>query len=300
MSAQLLPILYVTLTVGGGLAFLVFVLAQTRRHFVARRRRLAERHLVDAVEADPPGPDPYETAKKRGFESIQSQFTITRRVLIPVVLILTLMVATLPFMNRVPAATVSLLVGAYTVLIGIAARPFIENVIAGLVISTSKVLRIGDTVKIDDWYGIIEDVNPTHTTIKLWDWRRFVVPNKRMLEQEFTSYSLFDENIWACVVFWVEPDADLDLVERLAVESARESAHWTGQDAPSFWVLGCERDALECWIAAWAASPADAWELRSDIGRALMGRLRDHGVATQGFRVKTGSSAARVPASIAS
>ncbi len=300
MNAEVLRLLYVTLTVGAGVTFLLFLLVQSRRHFLARRQRLAEIHLTDAVDAAPPGPDPYGAAKRLGFESIQNQFTITRRVLIPLVLVLTLMVASLPFMNRVPAATVSLVVGAYTVLIGIAARPFIENLIAGFVISTSKVLRIGDTVKIEEFYGTIEDINPTHTTIKLWDWRRYVVPNKRMLEIEFTSYSLHDEHVWACVMFWVDPEAELDLVERLAVEAARASPHWTGQSDPSFWVIGCERDALECWIAAWTASPADAWELRSETARGLMTRLRAHGIGTQGFRVKTGSSAARVPASIAS
>ncbi|MEO1173243.1 MAG: mechanosensitive ion channel domain-containing protein, partial [Myxococcota bacterium] len=152
-----------------GLLILGAALYGLRRLMRRRRERLLNRTIGAAVDTELQG-----NLRRRGIESIQQQFTITRRAAVPLGLVVTVSLATIPLLDRIPAALLSLTVGVITVLIGVAARPFIENVIAGLVISISKVIRIGDTVKIDEWYGTIEDINTTHTTIKLWDWRRYV------------------------------------------------------------------------------------------------------------------------------
>lgn len=58
-----------------------------------------------------------------------------------------------------------------------------------MVISFSKHFLTGDTVTLDSQYGTIEDISLTHTTIKLWDWQRYVVPNHRMLSKEVINHS---------------------------------------------------------------------------------------------------------------
>ncbi|MEO1482676.1 MAG: mechanosensitive ion channel domain-containing protein [Myxococcota bacterium] len=267
-----------------GLLILGAALYGLRRLMRRRRERLLNRTIGAAVDTELQG-----NLRRRGIESIQQQFTITRRAAVPLGLVVTVSLATIPLLDRIPAALLSLTVGVITVLIGVAARPFIENVIAGLVISISKVIRIGDTVKIDEWYGTIEDINTTHTTIKLWDWRRYVLPNSRMLAREFTNYSLHDNFVWACVEFWVDPGADLERVEQLAVKAMQSSTALQHHEEPRFWVLGFERDAVKCWVAGWADSPADAWSLRSDAGRALAASLHEAGIGTHRLQVSTDS-----------
>lgn len=269
-----------------GLLGLAAALYGLRRVMRRRRERLLSRTISDAVDTELEG-----NLRRRGIESIQKQFTITRRAAIPLGLTVTVLLASIPLLDRVPAALLSLVVGAITVLLGVASRPFVENVIAGLVISISRVIRIGDTVKIDDWYGTIEDINTTHTTIKLWDWRRYVLPNSRMLTREFTNYSLHDNFVWACLEFWVDPAADLEEVERLAVKAMGSSTALQPYEDPQFWVLGFERDAVKCWVAGWADSPADAWTLRSDAGRSLAAALHLAGIATHRLQVATDSVA---------
>jgi small-conductance mechanosensitive channel len=95
------------------------------------------------------------------------------------------------------------------VILGIASRPWIENIIAGLVLSYSKALNIGDTVLIQDHYGTIEDINFTYTILKIWDWRRFVIPNQVMLREDFVNYTLNEDFYWAKINLWVGHDADL-------------------------------------------------------------------------------------------
>ena len=77
---------------------------------------------------------------KRALESIESHFSVTRRVLVPVVLGVTVILVSLPFLAKAPATVAPVYAAALTVFLGLAVRPLLENAIAGLVISSSRMI----------------------------------------------------------------------------------------------------------------------------------------------------------------
>lgn len=274
------PLVYIYLGVVAvvGLYALVRVYFGLNRTRIARLRRLADKRRFEAIPTDTPVDDPTTVARNRAYEAIDKQFTVTRRILVPLVVAMTGAAMALPFLDQVPATIVSIVVTAITVLAGVAARPFLENAIAGLVISSSRLINLGDTVKIADFYGTVEDITATHTTIKLWDWRRYVVPNSQMLQSNFLNYSLFDRFIWASVEIWVAYESDVDQVQDIAIEVAGESAYFAGTEEPDFWVLGLDKDGVRCMVAAWANLPSEAWMLTHDIRIGLARAFREEGI----------------------
>jgi small-conductance mechanosensitive channel len=277
--------LYVGTVVFFGALAVVRIAISLRRVRAVRMRRVKERRRFDAIATESPLEDPKGVARDRAFESINAQFSVTQRVLIPVVLLVTGALASIPFLGNFPAAVVSLIVGASAVLVGVAARPYVENVIAGLVISYSRMIRLGDTVEMEGYYGTVEDISATHTTVKLWDWRRYTVPNSQMLQTSLVNHSLYDRFVWAHVEFWVSLEADLDLVERLAREAAESSPRFHDHEPPQFWVMEVSKEGLRCWVAAWAQTPSDAWALKCDTRAALARSMREHGIVTHSHRV---------------
>jgi small-conductance mechanosensitive channel len=275
------PVIVYTVVVAVlGFLLLAKAIFQLNRSTLRRKQLLADRKRMDAVPAHPPTGDSFRIAQERGLSSIEDTFTITRRLAVPLIVGATLMAISIPYLSKTPGAFVSAAAAAMTVVVGIAAKPFVENAIAGLVISFSKLINIGDTLLIDTQYGTVEDITTTHTTIKLWDWRRHVLPNSKMLQTEFTNYSLFDRDIWAHVKFWVAYDADLTRVREIALSCAGESSHFAGNEPASFWVMDLEREGIHCWVAAWARTPSDAWMLAGDMRTKLATDLREDGIAT--------------------
>lgn len=265
----------VTLLGAGVLLRILIGLARAARR---NKESVKDRRRFDAVYTDTPLDDPLARARSRALNSIDAQFTVTRRALVPLVLFLTLCALMLPFLQKIPATFVSVAIAAITLVAGIAARPFVENAIAGVVISTSRLINIGDTVKIGEYYGTVEDITATHTSVKIWDWRRFIVPNAEMLRSSFVNYSLYDRFVWASVEFWVSYDADLDRVRELSIASAKSSKRFAGYEEPEFWVMGMDKDGVRCMTAAWADTPADAWMLTHDIRTALVTDLNREGI----------------------
>ena len=255
----------------GAALFLTYAISRgLSRTASIRRTRVRDKKRFDVVETDTPLADPRQTATARAIESIDAQFTVTRRVIVPMVWLVALGAVVIPFLDKVPAAAISILVTGVTLIVGVAARPYLENAFAGVVLSHSKALSIGDTVKFGDNYGTVEDITTTHTTIKLWDWRRLVLPNTETIRTGFINYSMYDTFLWASVEFYVAYEADIAEVEAIAKTAAVESAAYVRHEEPRFWVMGMEKDCVRCMVAAWANSAADAWDLTHDIRSGIM------------------------------
>ena len=254
-----------------------------RKTELQRKERLKQVREFEAVGTDSPLNDPHKDAQRKGLHSIGTRFTIMRRVLVPCVSVAILVALSFPFLGRLPSTVISLLVAATTVVIGIAAKPYVENLISGIVITFSRLIRIGDTVLVDDHYGTVEDISTTHTTVKIWDWRRYAIPNASMLNKEFINYCVNDTFRWVPIEFWVDYSADLELVKRIAVHAAAKSSDFADYEPPRFWIMDMTKEGIRCMVAAWADSPPEAWALSGEARTELIREFQTHGITTHSY-----------------
>ncbi|MEJ2157400.1 MAG: mechanosensitive ion channel family protein [Desulfobacteraceae bacterium] len=241
-----------------------------------RKNRVQRLKRFESAETSTPVETPEAEARETAVDSIKSRFSIIRKLHFFLIVSLWVLALIFPFLNKMPATVVSVFVAASGIIIGVAARPFIENLISGIVISFSHPIRIGDTVIIDNNYGVVEDITITHTVVKVWNWRRYIIPNSRMLSKEITNCTINDAYQWTHVEFYVSYDSDISQVKELAVNSK----YFADYEDPRFWIMDMEEKGYKCWVAAWADSPVDAWELSNDIRTELIKQFRACGIKT--------------------
>jgi small-conductance mechanosensitive channel len=247
-------------------------------------RALQERRTEVLQQQSEPGAIPANSTKKtvrqNQIRRMESRFSITRRTLLTVMLLAGGGIACVPYLGHLAPSVLPLAIAAISVIIGVAAKPIIENITCGLVLCFGKLARIGDTVVIDDVYGVIEDFTLTHSVVKRWDSLRYVVPNSSMMTKEFINYSIYDNNRWVYVDFWIDYNTDLDLVGKLAKESPIGSPFYSDRDEPRFWVAETSPQGVKCMVVAWAVTPADGWMLSHDIRKSLVKKLSAHSIVT--------------------
>ncbi len=280
MESRLIYLLIVT-----GVAVFLFVwLRVWLRHIEAKRaRRIEELPRFEAIKTRVPEKIGAIPSRKRALEGLEIRFSIFRRTLLSLIAFSWVLALVFPFLGRVPGTIVSLSITAGAVIVGIAARPMVENFIAGFVLTFSKQFHTGDTLLIDDQYGTIEDITPTHTIIKLWDWRRYIVPNSGMLAKEIFNFSTRDSYLWAKIEFFVAHDADFQLVESLAVGIASRHPNLVGEEQPRFWVMALEKESVKCWLAMWTSSPSNAWVIKAEVGQELVRELNQRGIKSHAY-----------------
>ncbi|MDC7219250.1 MAG: mechanosensitive ion channel [Spirochaetales bacterium] len=255
----------------GVILFLILAIQILIRTSLKKRTELIEKIKVsETVETSTPLKKTSRAFKKQAKEHLRERFSIFKRVAIAVSVISVLLITSIPFMDRLPQAFISILVGSTAIITGMAAKPFIENFLSGIAITVSKMLKIGDTIIINDNYGTIEDISPTHTVVKIWNWRRYVIPNSAMINSDFINLSLNDKWLWAHVEFFVSYESNIKEVREIALSTVLECKYYNDVEPPSFWVMKTEKDGVKCWVAAWATSPAGAWEIEAEIRTNLI------------------------------
>ncbi len=258
--------------------------------FIMRRAQNRKTHLLEKrknfeamAATESPIEDNFQESLERGLENIETRFSFFRKFMGPFFLGIWGILIIVPYLEGASRTYTSILVAIITVLISLAARPFIENLFAGMVISFSNNARIGDTVEVDNQYGIIEEINLTFTTIKTWDWKRYLVPNSKLISKEFLNYSLHDKYVWASILFYIEMDADIDLLKKELISIIRKSPYFKQDEyeEPKLWFSNLEKDSIQLWLAAWATTPTNAWLLKSDMRKAVVDTAKKYGFKFQ-------------------
>ncbi|HAS80131.1 MAG TPA: hypothetical protein DCR90_04395 [Fusobacteriaceae bacterium] len=212
----------------------------------------------------------FKKTKLKAIENVGMRFTIIKRLSFLLWVLLFIFLIFFPSFTRTSKTTVSLLISASTVLLGIASKQLIENVISGVVITFSKQFNIGDTVMIGEMYGMVEDITMTHSVLKVWDSKRYVVPNSEMLREKFINYTLIESTQWATVEFWVSYNEDLEMIKKIAIDFANNSPFKKkGEHSAYFWIMEMGEKGIKCWVSALADSPANGWDFKADVRTKL-------------------------------
>lgn len=254
------------------------IVEATTKDRLARIKNLSYKSPIDTL-----GPDSQALKKfqKAAIKGIQSRFNIFRRVFIVLIIVLFFGFLSTSYVNNLPQTLISVIVGAGAIIMGMAAKPFIENFLAGLALTSSKSINIGDAITVNDHYGTVEDISLTHTIVKMWDWRRYVIPNSEMITSDFINYTLDDSWVWVKVKFYVSYNTDLRKIEKIATDITYKYSQKYSEERPKFWVIDTDKDSLECWVAGWSDSPSNAWALKSEVLKDLVPKLKELGIVPQ-------------------
>lgn len=135
-------------------------------------------------------------------------------------------------------------VGGMAVAFGV--RETLENIFSGLQLIVSKQLRINDYIKLSTGdEGRVIDINWRYITVMPpTESNVVVIPNKVIASAVTTNFSQPRDDIIVVVPIGVSYDSDLDQVERVTVEVARELMIKVDGYEPQFDSEGIDRNKL--------------------------------------------------------
>jgi len=112
--------------------------------------------------------------------------------------------------------------GVGTAVIGFVVRDTISNLLSGFYILVSKNIRVGDYIKFDEYEGYVEDIHWHTTHIRTLSKNIIAVPNSKLTSSVITNYNLTYEHMSVVFSFSVGYKENLERVEKLLIEIAKE------------------------------------------------------------------------------
>ncbi len=165
--------------------------------------------------------------------------------------------------------------GIAGIALGFAAQTTVANLFSGIVIAFAQPIRLGDNVTIDDEYGTVEAIGLFYTSIRIWDNRRLVIPNKLLSDRTIRNYTLVDPRSPALVTLRLQYGADVEAVRKLLLVEARTHPLLLEEPPPSVTVTEADNLGVTVRLMAWAAGQADALTLATAVREAALAKLPD-------------------------
>lgn len=171
----------------------------------------------------------------------------------------------------------SVLGGAIGVGVGFGLQKLAANYVSGFVILAERSMRIGDNVRVDNFEGLITQINARYTVIRSVAGRESIVPNEMLIINRVENLSLADTRVWQSTVVSVAYDSDVELVMRLLKQATLNQQRVLREPEPSVALSSFGVDGLEFTVGYWIADPENgSLNLKSLINLAILGTLRQN------------------------
>jgi len=156
---------------------------------------------------------------------------------------------------------------------GLAARPLLSNLIAGVQIAMTQPIRIDDAVVVEGEWGWIEEITATYVVVKLWDWRRLIVPLAYFMEKPFQNWTREGAAIIGSVFLHLDYTVPVERVRKKLVQIANDSKLWDGR-VVNLQVSDAKPDSIELRALVSARTSPMAWDLRCEVREKLIAFLQ--------------------------
>lgn len=170
------------------------------------------------------------------------------------------------------------LIAALGVGIGFGLQEIVANFICGLILLFERPIRIGDVVTVGDTDGVVTKIRIRSTTIRNWDQKELLVPNKEFITGRLLNWTLSDPVTRIVIPVGIAYGSDVARAIQLVQEAADE--HERVLDDPptlvSFEEFGESSltIVLRCFIGS-----MDYWrQTISELHQAINNKFKDAGM----------------------
>jgi len=125
------------------------------------------------------------------------------------------------------------LAAALSVGIGFGLQEIVANFISGLIILFERPIRVGDAVTVGDTDGVVTKIKIRATTIRNWDGKELLVPNKEFITGRLLNWSLSDQTTRLVLSIGIAYGSPVRQAMDLLEEAAAENPNVLDEPSPT-------------------------------------------------------------------
>jgi small-conductance mechanosensitive channel len=183
--------------------------------------------------------------------------------------------------------------GIAGVVIGLAAQKSVSSVIAGIQISLTQPIRIGDVVKVEGQTGTVEEVSLTNVVLRLADQRRLIVPVSRFLDSPFENWTRKTTEILGTLTLVVDFATPVDQLRTEAKKIVEANALWDKRKF-ALTVTDVSQSGVQLSILVSASDAGKMADLRDQVRESLLKFLQQKEGGAYFIATRTAAPAASV------
>ncbi|WP_235580743.1 mechanosensitive ion channel domain-containing protein [Rhodanobacter sp. Root179] len=159
--------------------------------------------------------------------------------------------------------------------IGLAAKPVLSNLIAGLQIALTQPIRLDDVVIIEGEWGRIEEITGTYVVVRIWDERRLVVPLNWFIENPFQNWTRQSAQLIGTVYLKLDYRTPLAPLREELARLCDQSELWDRRVC-ILQVTDTDEHAMQLRALVSTSDSGRGWDLRCLVREGLIAFIQAH------------------------
>ncbi len=206
---------------------------------------------------------------------MRTQIAVLRRIfsILVVVVTLAVMLMTFPAIHQLGTSLLAS-AGIAGLVVGMAMKGTLSNLVAGLQIALTEPIRIDDVVIVAGEWGWIEEILTTYVIVRTWDLRRLVVPLSYFIENEFQNWTRRTSDLLAYVYLSVDYTAPIEELRQEFRRIVEASPLWD-RKVCVLQVTDATESTIQIRALTSAADSSKAWDLRCEVREKLITFLQE-------------------------
>ncbi len=201
---------------------------------------------------------------------IQTQFEILHRltVILVSVVAVAIMLMTFPAIKHIGVSILAS-AGLASLVVGMAMKGTLSNLIAGIQIAFAQPFRLEDAVVIDGEWGWIEEIGMMYVIVRIWDLRRLVIPLSYFMDNAFQNWTYNSADLLGNTLLYVDYTVPLDEMRAELKRICESSKLWKGEVCV-LQVTDTSEHTMQLRALMDARNGSDAWDLRCLVREGLI------------------------------
>ncbi|MDD1682206.1 MAG: mechanosensitive ion channel family protein [Methanoregula sp.] len=145
--------------------------------------------------------------------------------------------------------------GIAGIAVALAAQDLISNFFGGAIITVDKPFKVGDRIKVDDFYGDVTSVGTRSTRIKTLDNQIVTIPNNKLTTNIIINYSEPDPKlrmtIPVSVAYGTNPLRVKEILLEIAQDAIKNTEYLLEDPAPTVYFLEFADSSLNFILRIW-------------------------------------------------
>jgi small-conductance mechanosensitive channel len=201
---------------------------------------------------------------------IQTQFQMLHRIVVVLVIIVALAVILMTF-PAIQKFGTSILAsaGLASLVVGLAMKGTLSNLVAGVQIAFTQPFRIEDAVVIQGNWGWIEEIGTMFVVVRIWDLTRLVVPLSWFLDNSFQNWTRTSANLLGHCYIYVDYTVPVEPLRAELKRICESTKLWSGKVCV-LQVSDLFQNVMQLRALMDANNSGDAWDLRCYVREHLI------------------------------
>ena len=170
------------------------------------------------------------------------------------------------------------LIAALGIGIGFGLQEIVANFICGLIILFERPIRVGDIVTIGDNIGEVTKIRIRATTIRDWDGKELLVPNKDFITGHLLNWTLTDSNMRIFIPVGVAYGSDVEKALRILGEVVADHPSTLKEPEPRITFENFGDNALELSLRCFLGKIEGWWGIVTELRRDIYKRFNEAGI----------------------